>query len=409
MLNKKRLDFDLYRIVGMLLGAFVFVPYKLKPYLVVIFVVMVLFSKPSIRNWKMFLHEVLPISLMFFLYVLSLLNTNNINYGVSLIGRILPLVLIPVSFSLLSLDKRLIVKETFEKIFPITLSLYSIVIFIYLNALGCFSGDSSFEYGYSFITNEFFGLYDHPIYISTYFSVGMLILLNSPYKSKIVKGLLFLLILAGLLILSRKGSILAVLFCLVFYFISYKKTTIKIFLFITIILSVLLFSNVRNRFEEVITQSKIDKNPETSSGIRIIVWETALKASFDPNNFFGHGVGEVQGFLNEQYKSQGFIRLTHNNYNAHNQFLQVALTTGIIGFIVFIAGLIYLGLRLQKSKNKDAFFILLFFMLIFLTESYLERQNGVFFFALIISMFTFVNNEKKDFNNRPYSTTNIRS
>ena len=62
MLNKKRLDFDLYRIVGMLLGAFVFVPYKLKPYLVVIFVVMVLFwvlllRRPLIKRFEYLDHQ----------------------------------------------------------------------------------------------------------------------------------------------------------------------------------------------------------------------------------------------------------------------------------------------------------------------------------------------------------------
>lgn len=408
---KKLIDSSkIYQIIGFLLGIFVFLPNKIKPYLVVLLVLLSFSSEFSKSNIKRAFLNTAPIALVYFLYLISLFNTSNIPAGISLIGRMVPLLLVPLSLYLIKAVNKAILVEVFKKVFPVALAGYVVLLLAYLNHLGCFTGDSSFEYGYSFVTHEFFGINDHPIYISTYFSIGLLLLLTTPYKSRLFSIFLFALIFAGLLVLSRKGSIIAFVLCGIFYFVNNRRNFFRAgVLFIVALGALFLVPNVRHRFEEVITKNKIDRNPETSSGVRIIVWETALRKAFDTKNFFGYGAGDVQDILNEEYVNQDFDRLTDANHNAHNQFFQVAITTGIFGLLIFVAGLSYLVYRQIVLQNRTGLLLICFFLLIFLTESYLERQNGVIFFALIISMFTFVHHEKKCSNNRSVSATDIGS
>lgn len=409
MLKKFILNNGLYKVLGGVLGFFVFIPNKFKPYLVVLIILFSVFSNPKKQQLKDFLKRVLPIIFLFILYSISLLNSSNIDIGLTLVGRMSPLIILPISFFYMDEIKRKSLFDFFKKYFILALTLYSVCIFIYLYSLGCFSGDSSFEYGYSYITNEFYKLNDHPIYISSYFSVGLLLIMYSPFKSKVLSVFALIIIFSGLIILSRKGSIIAFLICALFYFLSNKKNLIKGFSFLIIVSIIFVsFSGIKNRFLEVITKSKTEKNPETSTGIRIIVWENAYNLTFN-NNFFGYGVGDVQSVLNARYLEQGYKRVADGNFNAHNQFLQVGLTIGFVGLILFIGSLIFIIYNFSIKKDKKSISIVLLFIIILFTESYLERQNGVFFFSLIISMLTFANHEKENFNNRSISSSDFRS
>lgn len=409
MLKKFILNSAMFKFLGFLLGFFVFIPNMIKPYLVILVILLSVFSYSKREKPNNFLKNVLPIILLFILYLISLFNSSNIHLGLTLVGRMTPLFILPIAFFYMDEIKRKCLYDSFKKYFILALTLYSICIFIYLNSLGCFSGDSSFEYGYSYVTNEFYMINDHPIYISSYFSVGLLLILYSPFKSKVLSVFTFIIIFSGLIVLSRKGSIIAFLICALSYFLSNKKSLVKGFTFLIIISIIFVsFSEIKNRFLEVITKNKIEKNPETSTGIRIIVWENAFNIAFN-NNFLGYGAGDVQSVLNAKYLEQGYKRIADGNFNAHNQFLQVGLTVGYLGLIVFAGSLVFMIYNFGIKKDKKSISIVVLFILILFTESYLERQNGIFFFSLIISMLTFVDHEKENFNNRSISPANFRS
>lgn len=397
-----------YKITGIILSLFVFVPYKLKPYIVVILAIAFIASKPQFKTDGRKLLTILSVASVFILYLLSLIYTENIKSGLTLIGRQIPLILVPVVFAFMNTEKREILTAVFKKLYPVVLSVYVMVIFLYLNSLGCFSGDSSFEYGYSYLTHEFFGFRDHPIYISTYLVIGLLMLLSDSSGNKWMRILLFLIIFSGLLVLSRKGSIIAFVLCGVLFFIYGKRHFFKAFVLLAFVAVILFsFSNVKYRFEEVFLKNKLEDNPETSSGIRLIVWKTAYKLAFEQKNPIGHGAGSTQDILDENYKELGYNRLISTNYNAHNQYLQTAITVGKTGLLLFLLSLFWLLYQNHRQHNRRAILFLSFFIMIFLTESYLERQNGVIFFSIIISMFTFAGYEKKYFSNRSISSADI--
>jgi O-antigen ligase len=102
------------------------------------------------------------------------------------------------------------------------------------------------------------------------------------------------------------------------------------------------------------------------------------------SKFFGFGVGDVQKELNKQYFDNKFNLLAKVEYNAHNQYIQIVLTVGYIGLFIFLVALIYCTYNLHLKKDYFGVTILIFFSIFFNTESYLERQNGIIFFSLIL-------------------------
>jgi len=110
--------------------------------------------------------------------------------------------------------------------------------------------------------------------------------------------------------------------------------------------------------------------------------------------FFGYGIGDVQDVLNESYIAQGYKKLAVDTYNAHNQYIQIALTAGLTGLLIFLASNIILYRQFIKSKNSQGLLVLTFFLMVFLTESYLERQNGIIMYSFIMSMYIFKEDEK---------------
>ena len=78
--------------------------------------------------------------------------------------------------------------------------------------------------------------------------------------------------------------------------------------------------------------------------------------------------------------------MSYDNLNAHNQYLEVFLGTGLIGLLIFISILTYM-IYLFKLKRNLLFGLYISIILIFfLFESILNRIAGVTFFSL----FTFL-------------------
>lgn len=100
--------------------------------------------------------------------------------------------------------------------------------------------------------------------------------------------------------------------------------------------------------------------------------------------FFGHGIGDVQEILNKEYLKQGYKDIL--DYNAHNQYLQSILQYGIIFSIMFIILILRILRSLIKKKEillLSVWVVVLFF---FITESILNRQWGLVFFAVLLSL-----------------------
>lgn len=123
------------------------------------------------------------------------------------------------------------------------------------------------------------------------------------------------------------------------------------------------------------------KNPSGSSMMqRIEYWKTGWHI-FTENFLFGVGTGDVQKSFDEEYVRSNSPLAMDVRHRAHNQYLTIAITFGIVGALFFIFSLFYPMLKLNMAHH---YFYLTFFCIITLsmfTEDTLETQAGVTFFA----------------------------
>ncbi|WP_175455462.1 O-antigen ligase family protein [Flavobacterium omnivorum] len=209
---------------------------------------------------------------------------------------------------------------------------------------------------------------------------------------------MFLILIFGLLILARKGVIVSffILSGILLFLKNDKKQTAKlVFVFIGLFLVSLCVTEIRSRFLELFDTSKVVNNKETSSGIRYILWNTSEKV-IKNSNYLGYGVGDAQEVLSKKLALDGYAVLSKENYNAHNQYLQIGLATGVIGILLYLFSVAYLFRNFMKRKNAEAIVFLLFFIFVFLFESVLERQNGIIIYSFITSMFIYTSEFDKN-------------
>ena len=127
-----------------------------------------------------------------------------------------------------------------------------------------------------------------------------------------------------------------------------------------------------------------------STGHRVLLYKSALDLISD-SPFYGYGIGGTKVHLKRQNWKNGFMRLGEKyNYNAHNDFLQLTIEIGVLGFILL--SVIYSNLLIGSIKKKQKIFtyIFLIFLLNSLVESILVRQGGIIIFTLFVTLYSIV-------------------
>jgi O-antigen ligase len=233
---------------------------------------------------------------------------------------------------------------------------------------------------------ELFGV--QPIYLSIFYLMAILLALDHYYKEKTsskgflaATGMLFL----GIILLgSRSSLIIAGIVLLVrVYLATANRKRVLLRLGICVILGgvlVLSIPTLRNRF------MRFDYNVASYSGIsfRAKIWSNALiQAEASP--VWGYGYTNSQEALQEQYIKTNFRRAQIANMNAHNQYIQTVLDSGVLGLLPLLLMLLIPIFRKQKSFTAMSFWI--FMLVALVTESFFRRQFGVVFYTLFYSLF----------------------
>ncbi|WP_438989321.1 O-antigen ligase family protein [Polaribacter sp.] len=401
-------NFSVVIFVFTFFSSFPLLPFRMKGLPVLIFVCFTFFVFK--KKEKKFDFIYLINSLLFILYVISLLYSDNLKKGLSLLETTVSLMIIPLSFTLYSGYKKLtknILKEEliFKKIFIVSSFILSILIFI-----------TSFQYG-NYISTKielsaflsrlnigFFWIKDHPIYLSIYLSLSLLIIVSIIKNSKLKTILLIIGLFQFfiLMLLSRKGVIISFLISTVILFLLTQKRKKKSLLFIMFFFLISAFLVIKftpdtiKRFKEVFdakSYTKIEKYSSTS--VRYGVYNCAFE-KISESFVIGYGIGDVQNELQDCYKSKSKV-LVRENLNSHNQYFGILLSVGVIGLMIFIIPLI-INLKLfLVSKDYFAFCALLMFILFMLFENILDRQSGVILFAFVLNFYTFKNYNLKKY------------
>lgn len=157
---------------------------------------------------------------------------------------------------------------------------------------------------------------------------------------------------------------------------------------VAVLLLLIVFSIPRNRdrFKEIISYGDeygISKKWGDAQ-FRYLIWSCAWEV-INEGTLIGTGTGGAQRALSEcyvknDYKTLAYLASEGENFNAHNQYLQVGVEFGWLGLMSMATFVAVIG----GYSFKDGNILMLTFMALalafFLTESVLERYNGVSFF-----------------------------
>lgn len=266
------------------------------------------------------------------------------------------------------------------------------------------------DHSYFFYENLSSVLHSHPIYFAAYLCFSMLILLHFTMRNfNLVKRhqriflILALVYLFMFIVLLSARMVLLFLFLYMISFTAFslaKKRKMKSVYFIIALICVtfiLLISGsdfLRERFTKLVETdlSVTQGGKENGLTIRLVKWKCSTEGIFE-NPVLGTGTGDAVDYLVSCYERKNFWGMyPQYRFNSHNQYLETALTLGLLGLSVFILCL-FLPF-MEAIKNNEHLFLsfLALFSFCCITESFLERQQGIVFFTFFVSLFSFRNN-----------------
>lgn len=346
---------------------------------------------------------IISFTILFLVYALSLVYSNNLRQGFIELEVKLSLLIFPVIFA--TIDRQSLNGKKAENILLAFIAGCLLTsLFLLLGAYIRFASSANpYEFIRTILTAG-----RHPSYISMYFSFSVAILAyhllarweSSSYKLR--AALVILIIYSSffvLLLCSKAGIIAMMIVFLVFMLSSFQRKDrlvpgiILSFLAISFILSAFyLFPPSVGRFSEAFKtlDSYETLEPDNTEGTaeRILIWGSALEAG-SKELFIGHGIGDVKEELGIIYQKNQIDQAHRLNLNAHNEYLQTFVATGLAGMAILILSLLIPFIISFRKKNILYVVFLLIIGSNFLFESMLNRQAGVVFYAFFNVFFLF--------------------
>lgn len=253
-------------------------------------------------------------------------------------------------------------------------------------------------------TNLAGGISLHPTYFSLYLAFCSILIMSylPSLEAKLWRAVAVLLILyftIFIMLLSSRIIILGI--CVVYLFLIIKSIMKKRPSFglvtgvISIVLIILLLlvnpiTNYRGIKEIHSTTFKIEPGTHyaTAAQIRVSLWWLAIKSLQHTNPLIGSGTGDVQKMM-AATSAEFDITNIINSFDPHNQFLYTWLANGIPALLVLIACLSLAAWWSWTKRDLLVLGFLFLFCLVCMTESALELQKGIVFYALMSGLLFF--------------------
>ncbi|MBR4918258.1 MAG: O-antigen ligase family protein [Bacteroidales bacterium] len=254
----------------------------------------------------------------------------------------------------------------------------------------------------AFLYYQNFSVFRHPSYLAMYATFSFYVMLDYlnkthkslPLYSKIGLYIAMAVLLAGVFFLQSKAGILV--FCILavvwfVYLLFIRSTNIAAALSVVIVVTsigivlhetqILSVHRIKDSIEEVGKYTP-EHLGSSSNQIRITVWKSTLEIC-KKNLPWGVGTGDATDELNVNAVKKNYTNLIGHHYNAHNQYLQTLLTTGIPGIIILLTYCLYpLVISIRKRNILYQSFVLILILNI-LVESMFEVRAGVDFLAMM--------------------------
>jgi O-antigen ligase len=255
---------------------------------------------------------------------------------------------------------------------------------------------------WDYMQYDFLSVLLHPSYFSLYvflclcFIVHFLLNKKTNVIQKVVLSIVgFFLITMTYLLSSRAGTI-SFVFVVFIFILSIKGRSIKILVlkFGLIALTVFLITyvvknNYRFSFVSQLMNASNFKEDLKTTNLRVPIWYSSVNI-IERNFITGVGIGDVHQELNEEYHNNGYDVALKANLNAHNQFLESMIATGVFGGIMIVLIFYSIIKFAWRMKNKILFYLTIAVIINFLFESMLNLQIGVIFLAFFIPFVAFI-------------------
>lgn len=272
---------------------------------------------------------------------------------------------------------------------------------------------------YVFSENNFFYLqlsfFTHPSYIAMYFNLVIAWLMLVLFKKEdhlkrthVVLSVCCILFFSFMIVLlsSKMGLIVLLMLYLgfmIYFIISRKRYLLGVVGLLIIISSVFMLlrfvPEISDRLKTVITavsNTSTNQAESESTAVRMLIWSAANQV-ISENLLLGVGTGDAKDKLLEEYEKRGMTGASEHKLNAHNEYYQVFVSLGLIGFVVLLLCLLFPLYNAFASSNSIYVLFLLIVILNFSAESMLETQAGVIFFAFFNSLLCFNKNYIREY------------
>jgi len=222
------------------------------------------------------------------------------------------------------------------------------------------------------------------------------------------KGSLYALIglMTLMILLLSIRLIIACWFLIVFYYLLtiIKQRLYKIFsvsiAILMLIVSSFIIPTAKKQWKELFdfsSTSTIALDKDSSLGrswrgkaLRVAIWKCSADV-LKKHWLTGVGTGDVQDSLQKTYENRKFYFASmYNRYNAHNEYLQILLATGLPGLLILLSCILYPLLNYRKKFSGNIYLLfLLLFAVVGMSESILEVNKGIIWYSFFNSIFAF--------------------
>ena len=376
------------------------IPLYQKSSTILIFVLLLL-SVINFRKQKNdFNKKILLLPALFLVYVLSMFI--NPPFDVGIVVKKFSLLVFPLIFVLNNFSRAELLRMYKFFVFGCLLAISACCFNAFLQSVSFLDNQilfnpyitpsSSMLNGGNYFFGKPFSIFHQSVYFSMFLNIGLIGVLNLKLFSKAQTIALAILFIVVVLQISNKANI-AIVFLILLITFLYQIKNIKIKIASVIAILIIGFSAImlHPRTKLVVENSyrngiAIDRESETSTGVRLLVWDAALNL-IQTDFLIGVGVSNAYEELKVVYKQKRYVLPYRNRLNAHNQFFQIIIECGILGiFVLFLQLRIFL-----KERMKDGLIHVSFFLLIvgnFFFEVVFSRYSGImsysFFFCLLI-------------------------
>jgi len=135
-----------------------------------------------------------------------------------------------------------------------------------------------------------------------------------------------------------------------------------------------------------------DTFKDFDNDVRMTIYRSNWHA-FTKSPLVGHGIGDSPAIQLETYQEDGFERGIRAKYNAHNQYLDSLVSTGLLGLLSLFFFLLTPIIVAYRYRNKFLFMIALLtgiVMFNLLFESMLDRQMGLLFIGWLYTIMVLI-------------------